>query len=236
MGRQANHLAGGAQYKVRFKLGSTVANPGVVIINASTTGNAIPSSATDGGDALGLGLDTGTYSITQGDAEGLVTVDIRPDLVIAMRMSGGATEGTALTTLSETAGEAAGLTITDADVGSDDADGGTVWCTSGANVGQSRTITTHNAAQDFVVTVPFLNDIASGDQFLWCPWNNTGEGTAGNDGNGNVSLTAAFFQADVSTAAGAGIETTVVDLYLNGARDSEVLFVLRDSVYNVDTI
>ena len=235
MGWAAYHLCGGASLKKKYKLSGTVSNVGIPQLMTATTGNVTSVTASGSADSVGLGLDTGVYSATQGDTEGILSIDIRPDLVIGMTISGGGTEGTALTTLSNTAAEGAGTTITDADVGSDDMDGGTVWSTKGANVGQSRTITTHNSGTDFVVTVPFLNDIAAGDEFLFVPWNTAGVGNAGNDGPQEVTLTTNLYQADQSTASGAGIATMVTDLRLKGTQDSQVYFTLRDHVFGTDT-
>ena len=230
------HLAGGAPLIHTYKLGATISNLNVPLINTATTGNITPASTTSGAAAVGVSVSTGTYSTTQGDAEGIVRVSCRPDLVICMLASGGATEGTALTLLSNTSASTDGLTITDADVGSADMDGGTVWCISGANVGQSRTITTHTGSTSFAVTVPFKNDIAVGDQFLFVPWNMTGDGAAGGDGNGHVQLTTNLYQADASIASGTGIEASVVELELEGRSNSYVYFKLRDHVFDADTI
>ena len=230
---QAGHLCGGAGLQRRYKIGATFVNAGIVAING--VAGVIPPTTTDFLDSPGLGLDTGTYSTTQGDAEGLVTLSVRPDLIIKALMSGGATEGTALTLLSNTAADAAGLTVTDADVGADDMDSGTVWCIGGANVGQSRLITTFTGSTSLAVTVPFLQDIAVGDEFLLCPWGMQGAGGAGDDGVGNLQTSTLFTQADATIASGTGATVVVVDLELNGRTDSHVLFINQDQHFNVST-
>jgi hypothetical protein len=231
---ESGHLGGGAGVHRDYKIGASFASVGVIAIDG--TAGVIPCTTTDFGDTPGLALHTATYSTTQGDAEGLVKVSVRPDLIIKALMSGGATEGTALTLLANTVADTAGLTITDADVGAADMDSGTVWCTKGANVGQSRLITTHTGSTSFAVTVPFLNDIAVGDEFLFCPWGMQGSGSAGSDGVGNVQATTNFTQADASIASGTGGVATVVDLELNGRTDSAVLFVLADHIFGVATV
>lgn len=228
-------LAGSAAIKRTFKLDETVANAGVVIKNAATTGNAEDATTTSAADALGLSLDTGTYSTTQGDAEGMITVVINPLGVHKFLASGGATESTALTTLQNTSADATGLTITDADVGTADIDGGTTWGIRGNNVGLSRTITTFSSAVSIAVTVPFPRTIAVDDQFLFVPWNPTGTGAAGNDGNTAVQFSTLFTQADGAIASGTGANAQVVELGLNGTLDSWVAFLLIDSVYLQDT-
>lgn len=235
---EAGHLCGGGSYIRTYKIGASFANLGVIAIDG--TAGVIPCTTTDFGDTPGLALNTATYSTTQGDAEGLVRVSVRPDLIVKGLMSGGATEGTALTVLSNTLAETAGTIVTDADVGSSDMDSGTLWCTAGANVGQSRIITTHTSGTSFTVTVPFLNDIAAGDEFLFCPWAEQGSGAGGSDGVGNVQTTTLFTQADASIASGTGGVATVVYLDLNFGPDartqSAVHFVLTDHMFGVATV
>lgn len=229
----AGHLCGGAALLKKMKLGAAMADPGIVMIGgAGTSLGVIPCTTTSFANAYGLAQDEGTYSTTQGAAEGLVTVNVRPDAIIRSLMSGGATEGTALTTLINTSASAGGTVITDADVGSNDFDGGIVWCTKGNNVGHSRGVTAHSAATSVTVTVPFPRAIAVGDEFIVIPYNIAGTGAAGADGPGFLQTSTLFTQADASIAGGTGGEVSVVDLELNGASDSHVLFVLRDHVHN----
>jgi hypothetical protein len=227
--RQGRYLSGNAAVLSKFKIGASFANAGIIAIDG--TAGVIPSTTTDAADSPGLALETATYSTTQGDAEGIVTVDSHPFLVVRALISGSSTENTAMTTLVNTATSTAGTTVTDADVGTADLAKGTLWCIGGANVGQSRIITTFNSATSVVVTVPFLNDIAVGDQFLFAPYAKEPAPSTG-----NVQTTALFTQADGSIAAGTGVVATVVDLETKGASDSYVLFLIQDHLYNVGTI
>ncbi|MDP3766558.1 MAG: hypothetical protein Q8S13_00955, partial [Dehalococcoidia bacterium] len=185
-------------------------------------------------DSPGLGIDTGTYSATQGatHAEGLVTVEVRADLIIRALMSGGAAEGTALTLLSNTLASTNGLLITDADIGTADLVGGSIWCISGANVGQSRKITAWSSAVSATVTVAFLNDIAVGDEFLFTPVNVGGDGTDTTDGGGNIQFTTLFTQMDGAITTGTGASEVVYWLELNGQRDSYVQFLNGDHLFS----
>lgn len=229
----AYHLAGGASLKMKMKLGAAMADPGIIMIGgAGTSLGVIPCTTTSFANAYGLALDEGVYSATQGDAEGLVTVDVRPDLVIGALMTAGATEGTALTILQTTSASAGGTTITDADTGSADMDGGIVWGLSGNNVGLSRGITAHTGSTSIVVTVPFPRAIATTDEYLFAPWNIAGTGAAGADGPAAVQTSTLFTQADASIAAATGGEASVVELILKGRSDSFVLFKLRDHVHD----
>jgi hypothetical protein len=217
----------------RYKLGATQSYAGIVMIGGATTSvGLIPSTTTSFANAYGLATDQGTYSSTQGAEEGMVTVDVRPDLVIRALMTGSSTEGTALTVLQSTSASSGGTTVTDADTGGNDMDGGTVWCLSGNNVGLSRSITAHTGSTSIVVTVPFPRAIATTDEYLMCPWNMAGTGAAGADGPMAVQTSTLLYQADASIASGTGGEVSVVDLELRGRSDSYVLFVLRDHVHN----
>lgn len=234
---EAGHLCGGAGVHRRYKIAVTIANAGIPAIAATDAVGLRPATTTSFADSPGLILDTATYSAAQSTthAEGLVTVSVRPDVILKALMSGAAAEGTALILLSNTAASTDGLLITDADTGAADMVSGTVWGLSGANVGQSRVISAHSASTSFTVTVAFLNDIAVGDGFLFCPWSLVGTGAGGIDGVGNVQATTLFTQANAIIASGTGGRATVVDLELNGRSDSAVLFILGDQQFGVDT-
>ena len=234
---QANgHLCGGAEVWRRYKVGESFTVAGIIAQFLGATGAAgvVIADTTSFADAVGLALDTGTYSTTQGDAEGLVTVSSRPDLVIKSRVAGSATAGAALTTLSNTSADTPGLIVTDADVGTATSLYGTVWCISGANVGHSRVITTFNSAVDIRCLVPFLRDIAVGDEFLWVPYSPFGA-AATYIANGNLQATTNVAEADGSISAGTGAAVSIVDLELNGTLDTYVEFILGDHIHNVYT-
>jgi hypothetical protein len=189
-----------------------------------------PGTTTDWADTIGLAVGTATHSAAPAaGAEGLIEVDVNPHAIVSARISGSSTAGAVMTTLINTAADATKLIITDADVGTADSTGGTVWCISGANVGQSRTIVTFNSAVDIRSTVAFYNAIAAGDQFLWAPYsfNNTSAAM------GNVQATSNIAEADGSIAAGTGGVCVVVDLEMRGPRDSNVLFIFGDHVYGI---
>ena len=232
----AGHWGGGASILKRYRLSGSILNAGIVAIYApGAVSGVLPSTTTSFADSPGLALDTGTYSTTQSaTVEGTVTIDIRPDAIISAKMSGGATENTVLTTLSNTSADTTGLIVTDADVGTNTSLYGTVWCIGGGNVGQSRTITAFNSAVDIRVVVPFTNTIAVGDTFLWAPYNVLGASVTYVD-NGNLQTSTLFTQADASIAGGTGGAVSIWDLELNGVGDSNVLFLLGDHIHRVYT-
>lgn len=232
----AGHLCGGASLLKRFKIAESFTTPGVIAQYLGTV--AVPgvvlADTTSFADAVGLGLDTGTYSTTQGDAEGLVTVSARPDLIIKARIAGSATSGAAMTTLSNTVASTSGTVITDADVGANSPIYGLTWCISGANVGQSRMITAFSASTSITVTVPFPNDIAVGDEFLWAPYFESGAATT-YIANGNLQTTTDLTEADGSIASGTGGAVVIYSIEAKGASDSYVLFRLGDHIHGVYT-
>lgn len=251
----AGHLSGGAEIFMRYPVRASVTDAGMPIIAVTDTVGVAEATTTSFADAVGLGLDTATYSTTQADLDDpgsdpnigayrtytgldmgrVVTVSVRPDLIIGCLMSGGATESTALTLLSNTSASAGGTTVTDADVGTADMASGTVWCINGNNVGHARQIVTHNSAQDFVVTVPFPRTIAVGDEFLWIPQAGFGTGAGAIDGVGHVQGTTLITQGDASIASGTGGEVVVVRAELLGRNDTKVYFIFRDHQFNVNT-
>lgn len=255
--KEAGHLSGGAAYYLRYPIRANITDAGLPAIAVTDTVGVAEGTTTSFADCVGLALESATYSTTQADLDDpgsdanigagpsptysgldmgvVVTVSVRPDLIVEAPMSGGATENTALTLLANTTASAGGTTITDADTGANDMVSGTVWCTKGANVGHARPIVTHNASTDFVVTVPFPRTIAVNDEFLFCPWSAFGTGGGGIDGVGHVQGTTLITQADASIASGTGGEVVVLKMDLNGRSDSRVYFIFRDHQLNVST-
>jgi hypothetical protein len=231
------YLMGGGPHLKKMKLGAAQANSGIIMIGgAGASLGVIPTTTTLATTvpAYGLAVDTGTYSATPAaGAEGIVTVDVRPDLVIKALMSGAATENTALTSLTQTSASSTVLTAT---VQSADLDGGVLWGLKGANKGVSRGITTHTSTTSLTVTVAFPYSMAVGDTFLYAPYNWAGDGAGGADGAGWVQTSTLFTQADASIAAGTGVAASVVDLILAEATNSFVLFVVRGHAHNSDAL
>lgn len=230
----SGHIFGGGTLLKKYKVGVTFANPGIVTIGTAAAAGVLVATTTSMADSNGLAIDTATYATAQGasgaNIEGLVTVDVRPDAIIKALMSGAATESTALSSISNTSVSTTGTVVT-ATISSSDMDSGTIWCIGGANVGQSRVITTHTSTTSFTVTTAFNNDIAVGDTFLYVPWSLVGSGAAGVDGVSKVGPTTLLYQADASVASGTGGAVAVFDLELNGATNSYVYFQLADHIF-----
>lgn len=210
MGKVSEYLSGGAAYIKRYKVAANVATAGIPLLNNADGGAGVANgTTTSAANAIGLSLDAATYSTTQGDTEGIVTVDIRPDAVVRMRMSNSATSGTALVVTTNSSANSAGTTVTittgDPVPNSPDFDEGAIACVSGANVGHWRKITS-NSATTAVVTVPFPNTIASGDVFILVPWMEVD--VVGN----NIQLTSDLLEARQDIATGTGAEFRILAL------------------------
>lgn len=125
-------------------------------------------------DFIGVNIDApGTYAAGQ-NSDGsenakTVTLIINPLAVYKARLSGGATDGTALTAHTVTTASTDGLTATHSafDVSSPDLDEGTIWGYSGANAGIARKITGTSTTATTVI-LAFPRDDAVGDQYLHC--------------------------------------------------------------------
>lgn len=256
MSQEAGHLSGGASIYMRFPVRASMLTAGVPAVSITDAVGLQAASTTVAQDAVGLALDTATYSSTQSalgsgevNTEGprgtftgldmgrMVTVSVRPDLIIRSLVSNGATAGTALALLTNTSASAGGTTISDStNIPSADMKSGTVWCLTGANVGHARIITTHTASVSFVVTVPFPRAIAVGDTFLFVPYTAWGTFAASLDGSNAVQFTTNIDQADGAIASGTGAEALVFNLELRGRTDTKVSYMLRDHQWNRHTV
>lgn len=255
MSLEAGHLSGGASIYLRYPIRASIATAGIPIISVTDTVGVAPATTTSADDAVGLGLDTSTYSTTQADLDDgeaggagayrsysgldmgrMVTVSVRPDLIIKSLMSNGATEGTALQLLINTSASAGGTVVSDTDASANDLTGGTIWCISGNNVGHARQISSDTASTSVTVTVPFPRTIAVGDTFLECPYAGFGTGASAIDGANFLQFTTLISQADASIASGTGAEVQVFKMELNGASDSYVLYILRQHQFNRHTV
>jgi hypothetical protein len=232
-------MYGGGEVMRRYHIGATFSNPGIIAIDAGNDPNGvIPCTTTDFDDCLGLALNSGTYSATPSAGSlGTVEVSVRADNIINATMSGGSTEGTALTVMTNTAADASTPDlITSGDAQGNDMVGGTVWRRQRfgniAGLSEWRIINAHSTSTSVGIPVDLEYGIAVNDQFLMCPWSMIpGDGTATTDGNGNVQASAAFTQADATIASGTGGTCAVYNLILRDNNNSEVEFILTDHAH-----
>ncbi len=241
MGEYVKDLGGNACPVVKkYAIGASFSNAGI-LAEAPNAGDAgvTPCTTTAAVDVVGITLDTATYGTTQiTDGTGTqkyVSVVVNPMGIYRFIMSGGATEGTALSQQTVTTASAGGTAVTTgAEWSSPTYDEGVVWCYSGANVGQFRKITSVSATAG-TVTVPFDNAIAVGDVFLRAPYWAPADATAL-----TVQFTTNLYQADATTQVGGDAAVTIYELELydlsgSGTSKSAVLFQSADHVFNLLT-
>src|SRR5690606_3729539 len=192
-------------------IGASFANAGI-LVEAPNAGEAgvTPCTTTAAADVVGISLDTATYVTAQQtdgtSANRMISVVVNPLGVYRYLMSGGATEGTALTQYDVTTASTDGLTVTTGDDwSSPEFDEGAIWGYDGANTSQLRKITS-TAATAATVTVAFDYDTVVGDNFLRAPyW--PADATAL-----TLQFTTNLYQANAAIAVGTGAAVNIVEL------------------------
>lgn len=227
---EAAYAISGTKHHVKkYQIGETISNAGVpLLIPAASGAGIVLASTTSASDFVGCNIDTATYVTAQQtdgtSTERTVSVVCNADMVWKALMSGGATEGTALTLYDVTTASSTGTAITTGDDWtSPQFDEGIAWGYDGANAGQARKITSTSATAA-TVTVAFDRDTVVGDNFLRAPYWHPGTTT--------VQLTTNLYQADASIAVATGaqfecIEVVMNDLSNSGRTNSYVFFVSR---------
>lgn len=228
------NFSGSSMVIKRYKASATGLSSGVIVCSApdAGTGQMIITAATATANQMGLLLDAsngkdGTpvaYSTTQGADEAVYGVLVNPDAILRGLMVTGAT-GTSLTADTIASATAGGTTAVGAvNVTSPEMDQGTLWYTSGANVGKSRKILSTSSVTSTLGT-PFAAN-AVGDTFIYagiCP------------GLQGITLTTSVknFRSDIAVAT--GVNVTCLDLELNGTTDTYVHVTMTDMVWSQTT-
>ncbi|MAH45611.1 hypothetical protein CMI37_07265 [Candidatus Pacearchaeota archaeon] len=225
-----------------YHIGATFGTAGVIAMATAATPNGIipNASETTAVDVVGVTMGTATYSATPAvGALGTIEVSVRPDSIVNLLMSGGGTEGTALTVMTNTVADASTPdTITSGDAQANSMIGGTVWRRqrhdNEAGLSEWRVINAHTGNTSVGFTVDLEYGIAVNDQFLMCPFTLLpGDGTDTTDGHGQVNLTDAYTEADCTVASGTGLPCTVYNLRLRDTNNSEVEVILDDHIYRL---
>lgn len=240
MARFGYTFSGGAPVMKRYKIGVAFPTAGIFGLQTATTTTGLAiSTSTSAANAVGLTVDSSTYTTTKATTmvEGIVTVIVNPDLVTKWAVKTG-TAGTVLVPITASAVSSTGLgvTITTGEVApnSPETIDGTIVGISGANTGVSRLITASSATVA-TVTVPFPYTSAVGDKFLVFPWG----AAPGVPDNLNTNVTFDVARQDI--AVGTGQEHRPVELVVdfssaaNALNNSFVLTVANDHIFNVTT-
>lgn len=193
---------------------NTIAGIPLLIPAAGGAGLAT-STTTSAANMVGVTLDSATYVTAQqtdgSSAEREVTMIVNPDAVWRMKLSGGATENTALTLLPVTTLSSTGLVVTTASAwDSPTFDEGVTWGYDGANGGSFRKVTSVSGTAG-TVTVAFDQDTVVGDNFLRAPYWPC-QSVA-------IQLSTLLTQADASIAVATGAEFVPVELDLRDITD-----------------
>ncbi len=220
-------LSGGASVMIPYQIGATANVAGEAVFASATAGPGLVVGATAGTEVanyVGMALDVGTPSTTQGSAESLVKTTVNPDAIIRARMAGSATSGSDVGLATVTTADSSGLTIVDSSLTLTSHIDGVFWGISGANVGQVR-ICTSASSSTATFTQPFDNGVNVGDTF--------GFSTVQAPSIINEPLmTSDFTEIDVTTTQDESASGFIpLSLDLNGVTDSYVLMVPGDSVY-----
>ena len=230
----AGLLSGRAPVVMNYQIGETMSTAGVPVEIGAAGGLGIQlCETTTLADGVGITLDTGTYTTTQGTGSNSanvgVSVIINTDAIIEATLSGGATSGTALALQTNTTASAGGTVVTTgAEWSSPTYDEGAVWGYSGANAGQMRKIGSVDGTTGTVVQ-PFDYAIAVGDVFLRAPYWEATTVTA--------QLTTTLDQVNAIIAVGTGAPLVCIKLIGGDESDegrtkSKGLFHMQDHVFN----
>ena len=226
MAQFAYDLYGSVPVIKKFQYGVSLSTVGIPFtVPAANTPGVVIGTTTGATDFVGMSIDKGSdrfnnaqsnYTTTQGvgaaSAERLVTLIINPFAVYQWKMSGGATNDTALASRTVTTASAGGTAITTNESWTGtEYDEGVTWCLTGSNAGRYRKITSTSSTAG-TVTIPFDYATVVGDNFLRAPYWPMQTVT--------IQLSTNLDQADASIAVGTGAPFRVTELILRDGSDS----------------
>mgnify|MGYP001605975174 CR=1 FL=1 len=231
-------ISGGAPVVKYYKVGATVADRGVPLLDTDTGAAGLKASTTTSlADCVGLALDLATYTTTQSATmvEGVVAIIINSDLIVRAKLSGAAAEGTALVVTTNATASAGGtvVTITTGEPAPNSPTmlDGTTYGLSGNNVGLTRAITTVSATAATSV-VPFPRAVAVSDTYLLLGWNPSS----------GVAITATLstlfteVRNDTGGTGGGLIQPVDLEIQSDAPRTKSFLhFTFRDHVFGINT-
>jgi hypothetical protein len=211
----------------KFQVNETVSNVGVPLTVPAEGGAGIALATTSTAtDMIGVNLDTATFVTAQQtdgtSAERKISVNITPDAVWKMKISGGLVDNTALVLYPITSAASDGLTCTTssiADWTSPDFDEGAIWFLDGPNKGAVRRVISGSSAVA-TVKVAFDNGTLSGDNLMRV--------NAWPLGSTTLGLTTNLTQVNALIAVATGAAFRCIDLDVQGRTDSFVYATSND--------
>lgn len=235
----AYDLTGAAPHLKRYQVNASLLTPGVPVLKGGSNSKGIVACSTTAAvGVVGVTTDTATFVSAQqsdnSDPARTVGVIINPLGCYRAKLSGGATENTALTSVPVSTISSDGLTVTTGtDWTSPESDEGVIFGYSGANAGIGRKITSSGAtAATLLVALP--NDTRVGDGFFRVPYCASPYGYE----TQYVQLTTALTQLDTSVAVNTtNVNFRVVELELrdfggNGLTNSFAIIMANGSVWS----
>ena len=232
---QAFTISGGGLLMRDYQMDAAAINTGVPVQSQGDVANTegcIAATETVLVNALGVSIDqnrtassdaqvaAGAGDLSDGNNASFVKVICNPDAVYRAKISGGATEDTAITIIVQTAEDTTGLaptTVTDEAV---------IWGYQGANVGHNRQADAANSVEQ---AFPFT--IAANDEFLQAILMIGAPSQT-------PTLTAAFTQVDATGAVAASDNFITLDWELGvrsddpiGTTNSFVMMVIQDHAF-----
>lgn len=226
---QYNLNGGSSPVIKRYQVAATNNTVGMPFLVPAASGSGIVVATTTGAaKAVGVNVDTaGTYVTAQqtdsADTERACGIIVNPIAVYALRMNGGATNGTAMVLHTAASGGSDGLSfVSDVNTDSPELDEGTCFCIAGTNVGIARKITS-NSTTTMTFTVAWPRDVVAGDLFVVAPYNPL-QGIT-------LQLTTTLDQADASIAVGTGAAFKTTELKFDGRSNSYVFACLANHVF-----
>lgn len=156
----------------KYQIGAAMANVGVPVVvgGSNSEGVELGDTTTGSVDLVGITTDTQASLVTaqqsdNSDTARLVTVCVDPNACYWSRLSGGATEGTALAAHTVDTVNSAGTSIETDTAAVDET---VIFCWKGSNVGIGRKVTAVSGNHS-TVTVAFPHDTVVGDIFMVVP-------------------------------------------------------------------
>lgn len=236
-------LTGATPRIKKFQVDATLANPGIPVLKGGANSKGVVAATTTAAVGyVGMTMDTATLVTAQqsdnSDTARMVNVILNPLAVYRTKLSGGATENTALARTPVTTLSSTGLVVTTGtDWTSPETDEGVIFGYDGANMGIGRKVTsTSSTAATLLVALP--NDTVVGDNFLRIPYCTSPFGYE----TQYVQLTTNLYQLDTSVAVNtANVNFRVVELELrdsgmSGATNSFAYIIANGSVWSAGLV
>ena len=205
--RYAGRLGGGTPTSIKYQAGGTFPANGIPAEVAGGGGSGLQMVETNTAlQVIGLALDSATISNAQASdgstTSRLLSVVVNPDAILRSKLSGSATNDTAITAGTVDTANTDGLACsTDVSFSSPSLDEGSILAATGPNAGFCRKLTSLSSADGvFICAMP--KDSTTSDTVIPLPYGFHGDVATGYSAMDNqyVQLTGTFDQVNMSVA------------------------------------